>query len=519
MTIRPPHSVKNIPRRTVLASMVLASLLGSACSTTGGGNSNDPIASYNSAFSRGDYATAITAIPAPAANDESKETSPERDVFRLLHVAEAQRLSGDYRGAIASYEQAEAGLKKLDLESGLEKGLESAASFVGPASAQDYEPYEAEKILINTYKALAFLSLGEANDARVEFNRVNYRSQRAMQSFESEIASANSKKLKLGDKEFSAKDLIPEGMTSQFENKTIEGDSFAGYEGFMLPASTYLHGIYNLASADRDLDAASHSLRQLNDMYPEISLFKNELSSAESGSPLASQLVWVVYENGTGPSLVEQRADVDATLDISSMKFGVREDSVDPTEWRNSIQAQNMTPYVISLAIPTATESKPVEPPFKISTHDAHDVSLTTFSSMTSVSNAEIERRKPAMLTKAFGSSAVKVAAQALAANAAEKKGSGFGAFAARGMGIATAKATSADTRSWSSIPAHWEVARFERPADGVMKVETGSVNGELSLPSWSRVLVYVKRPSADTPLRVSLIDLNGQEPAIETTF
>ena len=521
-------------RHTTLSSLVLTSLALGACSTTG---TREASSGYADAFARGDYAAAIAAMPEPELGAANEEAAPERDVLRLLHVAEAHRLAGDYQAAIESYDLAEEGLKALELENVAEAGAEAVGAALGGAALKDYEPYEAEKILINTYKALAYLSLGDADSARVEFNRVNNRSDRAMQSFEKQIAEAKKRELKLPDgRTFGLSDILPEdivgSVTARIEDSSATAaaadgevagetaDSFAGYEKFFIPASTYLSGLYNLVSDDRDVGLAERAYKQLTDVYPDRAVFDEEFGWAKTGQVPTEPLVWVLYENGQAPTLDTARADLDATIDLERMRFDFRDGEADAGTWRNEVQARGMNPYVLSVALPNPVDAKSVAVPLTVKTAIGSEIALTPFSDMGAVSGAEFDRRRPAMVMGAMVSAATKVAAQALAAKKAEKKSAGLGGYASRMMGMATAAATSADTRSWRALPARWEVARLARPDDGLMELATGEgVGGAFELPEWSRVLVYVKRPTDGTPLKASLIDLDGVNSAIEVNF
>lgn len=516
--MKTPARPIQLARKTLICSLVTATLLTAGCST-GGDKRDDPLSNYSNAYAAGDYQAAIAAMPLPTA-EEAEGKSSERDVLKLLHVAEAKRLSGDYQGAIDAYDLAESGLKDLDKEGKLEKGLEGAGSLAGLHA--DYTPYKAESILINTYKALAYLSLGDMESARVEFTRVDERTRRSVEHFENEIAAAASKKLEIAGRDIPLPGNLlnsdPELAAANPETDEPETDDvgFKGYNGFLVPAASYLTGIYDLASDEKDLGNAAFSLRQVVDTHKDVKYFNTELNEAESGRKLPGQLVWVVYENGQTSTLQELRIDRDVTFDSDAKEFHYHdENSSDSSQWKNAVQERGLNPYVLSVAIPKSVPGVEASA-MKVNLAGGESVPMHRFSEMHDVSSVELSKREPAMKRMALISGLAKVAAQALAAKKAEEKSAGLGGFAARAMGAASSKTTSADIRSWRALPSHWEVTRFERPDDGQVELSAGSTAGSVELPKWSRTLIYVKRPTDNSPLRVSMIDLNGKNKAIE---
>ena len=506
-------------RRTTLSALVLAALMGSACSSTG---SKDPYASYNSAFATGDYEAAAASLT-PEEGDNADENNAERNVLQLLYVAEAQRLSGNYEGAISTYERVEEGLKKIDLEGRSEKAMEGVAAFAG--AKNDYEPFEAEKILINTYMGLAYLSLGQAENARIQFERSEARTARSIESFERKLAEVDSTKYELpgGGPLIDLNALMPTSALASIEERNAkllerEGEdghnSFRGYDGFMVPVSRYLAGIYNLAMGDKgDEGTAQIALRSLHEMYPDNEVFEKDFNDSESRRGLTGKNVWVLYENGQAPGLISHKDDIDMAINTKEYDFNIRENSVESSAWKNSVQSEGLNPYVLSIAVPGVGEAEDAGE-LDVQTNKGAEP-LNDFSDMGLISASELDKTNEATAKKAFAIGALKVVAQAVAADKAEAKHAGLGGFAARVAGTATSKSTNADTRSWGTLPKKWEATRFERPSDNMVVL-----NGQrVQLPSdWDQTLVYVKRPTSSSPLSISIIDLKGENKAVEVT-
>lgn len=141
---------------------------------------------FNTSYVAGDYQAAIEAM-APSSLMPG-EPDKDEQVLELLHQAEAYRLAGEPQTAIDLYDQAEAGMKLNDTDNLAEKGAENALAVLVNDAQRDYRPMLAEAVLVNTYKGLAFLQLGKASNARVEFNRADDRTRRAVAAFAEEIA-------------------------------------------------------------------------------------------------------------------------------------------------------------------------------------------------------------------------------------------------------------------------------------------------------------------------------------------
>ena len=104
-------------------------------------------------------------------------------------------------------------------------------------------------------------------------------------------------------------------------------------------------------------------------------------------------------------------------------------------------------------------------------------------------------------LTREITRTIVKIGAQValgVAADAAEEKGQGgtYWALKASQIGVATwaASTTSADLRSWTSLPNTVKMARVNRPADGRITVTADSQCIELNVPQ-GNTMVFLRKP------------------------
>lgn len=453
---------------------------------------------FNASWVQGDYQAAAEAMKAKPGFGGAKKAEDKR-LLQVLHQAEAKRMLGAHAEAVALYDEAEAGMK-LDDTSGVASNLlEGGMSVLINDAERDYTPMLAETVLVNTYKGLSFLQQGQRDLARIEFNRADDRTRRAVASFADEIA-AQQAALKDGDsaEQASISDSLESDALQQSVAQHYGSTSqWNVYSQFIVPASTYLHGLFFLASRDSgDLDKASVSLSRVADMAPGNKALRADAELAEalaSGRQSRQRLtpqVWVLYENGLGPVAKETRFDVPLLL----------------------FHGNSSVPAYTGIALPRYSNRTANRDTLAVQA-DGSPIALEAFSPMSKVIKTEMQSRFPAVLGRAVASAAVKALVQKTAADE-------MGAVGQLGSALFAATTTRADLRSWQATPAHWEATRFDRPASGALalRTEAGPL-GELTLPDWPYTLVYIKRPSQQGPAQVSLIDLQGEQPGEQLTL
>ncbi|WP_206679541.1 COG3014 family protein [Vreelandella salicampi] len=485
----------------MMKGVVKAVALAAAVSALAGCSSyqqRSQMEAFNTSWVLGDYNAAIESMrPKPGLGGLKKVE--DKRLLEVLHQAEAKRMLGAHDEAIALYDEAEVGMK-LDDTTGLASNLlEGGMSVLVNDAERDYTPMLSETILVNTYKGLSFLHQGQRDLARIEFNRADDRTRRAVESFADEIA-AQQAALKDGDGTEQASiskslesDALQQSVSEHYGNTA----QWNVYSEFIVPASTYLHGLFFLASRDSgDLDKASVSLSRVAEMAPDNTILRQDAeladalsSGRQSRQDLAPQ-VWVLYENGLGPVAKETRFDIPLLL----------------------FHGNTSVPAYTGIALPRYSDRAANRDALSINA-DGSQFTLEAFSPMGKVVNTEMQSRFPAVLGRAVASAAVKALIQKSAADE-------LGAVGQLGSALFAASTTRADLRSWQATPDHWEATRFDRPASGALTLSTqAGPLGEVSLPDWPYTLVYIKRPSQQGPAQVSVIDLQGEHTGAQFTL
>lgn len=453
------------------------------------------MASFNTAYSSGDYDSALKAVSFNVS--ERKPVDSEGRLLELLHQGEMYRLTGRYDESAEAYDLAEEGMKYLDTEGMLESAAEGFMAVMVNDSARDYEALMSEAVLVNTYKGLAFLAAGNNEYARIEFNRANERTRRAVDYFREEIAEQQAALEKEALDEESKASMVRNSLESEDFQAAIAdrygaASSWSVFPEFIVPSSTYLHGVYFLANATSgaDYERAATSLKRVAQMSPESSVLKadaelaiNLASGKQSPTGLPAQ-VWVVYENGLGPVLQEERFDVPLLL----------------------FHGNQQAPAYIGIALPKYAQRAAVPGSLGVVNDTGEIVQTERVSDMGTVIRTEMKERFTGVLTRAVTSAVIKAVIQN---EAAER----FGALGQLGAAALTVATTQADLRGWQAMPDHWQAARIDRPESGSLTLldNQGNVLGNVEIPPQPFTLVYVKRPTILAPATVITMDLQGR--------
>lgn len=483
------NAVSRLARHSLLllAAMVLA-----GCSAF---QQRDQMALFNSAYSQGDYAVAASTMQYKNKGNAGEGDGEGDHVLQLLHQGEAYRLEGDFADSIAAFDRAEAGMKYLDTEGFAASAAENVMSVLVNESSRDYRALMSEAIMVNTYKGLSFLAEGNGDYARVEFNRADDRTRRAVDFFSEEIAEQR-RALQNDPKNarMVQRSIQSDGMRSVLQAHYGDPSGWSVYPDYIVPASTYLHGLFFLASGQgsADIDRASTSLSRVAAMAPGNGTLKADaelaadLASGRQSRSALPPMVWVLYENGLGPVLEEVRFDIPLFIshgDRASVIF-------------------------TGIALPRYRERTAVAGSLTAQSGTDAAVKTETIAQMGKVIRTEMQSRFPGVLTRSISGAVVKGVIQHQATES-------LGVAGQLGSIIYTLATTQADLRGWQALPDHWDAARLERPANGKLRLGD-TLHGDLGtvdLPDQPFTLVYVKRPTAQAPATVLLLDLQGQQP------
>jgi len=184
----------------------------------------------------------------------------------------------------------------------------------------------------------------------------------------------------------------------------------------------------------------------------------------------------------------------------------------------------------VGAAFPTLKPQGNFQPTLAIAVNGTN-YNTQTVASMDSIVKLDYQNELPVVITKTIAATITKAVAAYAANEAARQAGGDMGGLL---MQITTAvyqmAVNIADTRTWTTLPKEFQVARFPTPADGkldliapnglrasvvldgvtnVVKNDLTSTNAAASLSTGSTVnVVYVKAITTGTPLLVSQFKL-----------
>jgi hypothetical protein len=288
--------------------MAMLCLLGSCVSY----QNSDFVQNIDQRYQAGQYLAAAEAIEQQLGlmDLKTRELQPvvarSGEVLLHLEVAENWRLAGNPRRAIAHYDALENLFKDKDVQGGARKLGENIGAVLVNDAVRSYEPPPAERILSNFYKALAFWSLGEKDNARVEFNRANERARIAVERYQEMIVEAQQESAE------AKRNLRSPGVQSALRQNFPNMDQWQVYDSFVNPAVAYMNAMFLASGSGSDIGQAEALLERVNGMVGGHPIIAEDLLNLRQRGRLSTGAAqrWIVYESGLSPVYSEKRFSI-----------------------------------------------------------------------------------------------------------------------------------------------------------------------------------------------------------------
>jgi hypothetical protein len=449
-------------------------LIFSGCAST---SQKSKLEKFNAYYQSGQYADAVD-VQLLAKGD--KVNNPAK-LLEVLQAGAALRADQRLGQSNKLFDEAENIIKKHNEKLLASKSVSTVGATLVNDSVLDYEGYEYDGVMVNTYKALN-LWMQSDMDARVEFNRAVERQDRAKERFAKLIANnkaelearqaQESKKYKEGGPD------IQKNVSNQETQDLVYSNlaEFEAYADFTNPFTLYAAGLYFMSQGD--LSKAENLLKEAHGLDQTVGVIKDDLNRVNGNAKdqQAQSYVWVVFENGLGPELEQFRVDLPLFLLTDEVKY-------------------------TGIALPRI---KLRDEAYPYLTVQCGDVSSKTelVASMDRVVQTEFKKRYPMILSRAIASTLIKTYAQHLA----QKELGDWGGIA---VALYQAATNSADTRMWTSLPKDFQVARVPAPKDGQLTLSFPNGNSQaVQLKSGQSSLVYVKAVNSTVPPLINVIEL-----------
>ncbi|MHC5143665.1 MAG: COG3014 family protein, partial [Planctomycetota bacterium] len=322
-------------------------------------------------------------------------------------------------------------------------------------------------VMVNTYKALNFISTGQYDLARVEFNRALDRQRRAKETFNQEIQKQKNQISTDENSENVQKSLDNPDMKQRLEEVYPSLYNFSVYPDFVNPFATYMAGLFFLI--DGDYSKSVDLLKESAGMVPENTMILEDLDMVDrviSGGHTIEPMLWVIFENGLGPVKEEFRIDLPLFIATDNIRY-------------------------VGIALPMLTFRQAASPYLEIKA--GSKTSRTQLvADMDRVIHTEFEKDFKGTLTRAIISTTTKAIAQY-----ALEKNSGS-SWASVAMAVYSFVTTAADVRIWTALPKNFQAARLTIPENGILNVSGPNLMPiQVEIGDCNYAIVYVKMINA----------------------
>lgn len=431
-------------------------------------------------WQQGNVPAAVTEATALA---DKNARNKDAIIWRLEQAA-ALRAAGRYADSNQAFDQAQQKIDDYAQKAKVRVGQEAGAMLSNQAEL-DYEGRSYDGIMLNTYKALNYLALGETDKARPELIRAYQRQQDAVEENKKRIETAQMAAEKSKDKVTIQKAQNDQKLQLQLMGVTTNLDGVKVYADYVNPFTVYLDGLFFLANpADAsDLERAHKSFERVTAFAPDNDYARQDLAAADDliqGKPL-SPTTYVIFETGCAPFRGQVRVDI--PIIVSRVSYvGVAFPTL-------KFQDNQATSLIIN----------------------ANNTNITTslLASIDGVVALDFKNELPAITTKTIAATVTKAVAAYAINNAASQQSSLAGLFSQLGTAVYQAAVNIADERTWTTLPKEIQVARLATPADRKIDLTTpAGVKTSLCISNGTVNVVYVKSINAATPLLVSQFKL-----------
>ncbi|MDQ7067341.1 MAG: hypothetical protein Q9M40_04785, partial [Sulfurimonas sp.] len=252
--------------------------------------------------------------------------------------------------------------------------------------------------------------------------------------------------------------------------------AYEPYPNFINPLTTYLAGLF--AKADGSNSKANSLLKEAFGMMQENKDVKIDLEEE-----IKDPTVWLIFENGQAPLLKEWRIDFPIWIFSNKLSY-------------------------ISVALPKLIPRYKAYNYLVISDDTNKTIQTKFLSSMDRVIQTEFEKSYDGIVRRAILSTATKAAITYTLREQANNTNSGLTALVSVASTVYQITSTHADTRSWTTLPKEFQLARFKRPKNPNIKLTTPNniLIKNIKLPKTKHTLIYVKIATTNAKASVQVI-------------
>lgn len=403
----------------------------------------------------------------------NKVKNKDDTIYTGLNTGLIARNCGKFTISNTLFDAAEDSYKEdVDLENTLQKGMKLAATTLVNDTIIDYKGSLYERIMVNVYKGLNFMSLKDYTNARVEFNRALMRQDKAKEYFANEIKK-NREEIEEAKKDPNYDKNMNDNVatiTKEYEHLFKEFDTT---KKFVNPYATYLASVFFFM--EQDYRKASDLFREIaiinpknNEIKKESKLFTERARGTNSKN--SKKYIFVVYEGGMG--VIKD----DFTL---TLPFVVNEKIITTSIALQKLQKRDSSFEYLQ----------------------ANGVKTTQIVDLDDIVATEFKINMPTMITKAVAQTILKTAINVAAAN-----NDSTGGLLSAASSLITAGTNKADVRTWRGLPKNVSVAMIENKGEIEIKDPKGGEIFKGKVESTKDALVFVRSFEPYLPNHIEIV-------------
>ena len=474
--------MKPLENAIPLAAVALA--LASGCAST------KHLTASESLYYTGQYKEAQQAVRSvlDEEQDPAALESPEH-ILDNLYAGSTALMCGEAETAAEDFRRAGEGVAAQD-----------AAILLSGYPTRAYDATMAAN-----YRALALWMQGDADATRVAFrlvadaqDKAEERNARAIRRDQDALEKRKNAEEEKDGSANSAKDSggISETLLGNEKLAAFQSDfeTWGVYASYQIPSAWFLDSLFALANAEEanDLEHSSFAARKTLAMAPSkpaTVVYKLAEAVADGKIPRQNldRIVVVIFENGLGPRIDEQRFDLPVPFDGAV--------------------------YNVSLALPKLVKRDAAYPKIIVRDGPVALGETEPISDFDRVAVREFKGRLPGIVASQVFEAALKLVGQVAAAKIAEKKGGAGAKFLASLAASAVSSAiTGTDTRHWNYLPKELQAVVLQKPATPKRTISLWTPGGteplaSVDLSEKGLSVVYIKVPAPGLSPLVSLLE------------
>jgi len=399
---------------------------------------------------------------AQIASREAGKRSDSRDaVVWFLEQGAALRAAGEFAASNHAFGQAEKRIEFYDRQAKLRLSKE-ATGLLTNLAALPYEGRGYDRVMLNTYQALNYLQLGQAEAALVELRQAHVEQ-------DAEVIR-NARRIVAARKSAGKYERAIRGAKLD----ELQPDIALDYGAFVNPFTDFLHALCLWSLAADDRENALVSLRRIHSTLGGPGFLAEEIKRVDRilGGAKHPDLTYVIFETGVAPIRREVRLDV--PLRSEKVRY-------------------------VAAAFPRLEPRGRPTPAHVAIGGERHEATL--ICDMDAVVGRDFRTELPAVVLRTLAAAAAKAA---IAKKAREESGD-LGAIAGLLYQATTAQA---DLRTWTALPKAFRVCRVETPDDRRLTLLVGTQKGEITVNTGRVNVVFVKSFASGTPLKIQQFPL-----------